>query len=194
VALRRAGGVEVVSDIPPEIDGAFPEAALDREETRASWGLHPETRVILPANDHPSDVDAMRLSYIAGILSVAGTPTVSIAPSCARNLNRAARFTWRHDRSRWLIVDDRAPLLLREAGDALWWQATNPRDTGLPGAADRARQTGDLPVDRVSLCDPSHELAPTTELGGALVRFDGQVDHASFIDSVERAGVSFAGG
>lgn len=193
--LRRAGASNMNTTIPPEIERAFPEASVDRGRTRAAWGLDENTRVILPSNDHPRDVDAMRLAYIAGILSVAGTPTVSIAPSRARNLNRAARFTWRHDRSRWLIIDDRSPLLLRGAGDAVWWQATSPRDTGLtvrmliesglPGAADRAEQTMGLPEDRMVLCEPSHELAPTTALGRPLARYDASPDHVGFFAAVE---------
>lgn len=205
---RALGGLvtEADRDLPESIEGAYPQRALERADVRRQWSVDEGVRVIIPADDHPSSVDAMRMCYIAGVLSVAGTHALAVAPSTARNLDRAARFAWRHGRARWLMIDDRPPLLLRDAADAVWWQRSGTPDTGLtlrmlihsgvPAAADRAEQTENIQAGNLQLCDPSHELAPTTALSHQLSRIDGHPDQDAFRRDVEaqRAGAcSFTG-
>ena len=194
-AAARAGVNAARFEHYDALDGAFPDDSLDRETLRRAWGIDARTRVLMPANDHPSDIDAMRLAYLAGILSVAGKPTVAIAPSSSRHLDRAARFNWRHGRARWVIIDDRSPILLRDAADASWWQRTQGDvgthtlrmllRAGLPGAADRSPGTARIDHAKLTLCDPAQELAPMGILGSDLVRSAQAPDCASFRRAVE---------
>ena len=183
------------SDAVRSVDATFPADAIGRPALRRQWRVGDDTRVLIPADDHPSRVDAMRLCYIVGILSVAGAPSVAVVPREARDLDRAARFAWRHGRAPWLIIDDRPPLALRNGADAAWWQASEPPDTGLtlrvlmraglPAAADRAEQTEAIASDRLRLCDPCNELSAVTALTDPPTRTDERPDPDAFRRAVD---------
>ena len=104
-------------------------------------------------------------------------------------MDRAARFAWRHDRARWIVVDDRSPLHLRDAADACWWGTNDRSDTastlamlsraGLPCVADRCERIESLEDAHIAMCDPESELAPTNVLSKKITRREPMRDTAA---------------
>ncbi len=193
-ASKISTGARIESP-PEEALGAFPALTLDRHEVRAQWDIDASAFVVGSAHDHPREVNAMRLVYHAAILSVAERPTVVVVPSGADQLERAARFAWRHNRSKWFVIDDRSPLLLRDAIDASCWQVRSPQagtrtlamlaHSGQPVIAERCAASESIKAENVSITTPQSELAATKALFGELVRVDAQPDPDALIRAFE---------
>ncbi|MEQ9616883.1 MAG: hypothetical protein RLN60_02490 [Phycisphaerales bacterium] len=179
---------------PAEMERAFPGATLGRATIRREWEIDDGTLVIGSAHDHPREVDAMRLVYHAAILTVGEVPTVAVIPSGADQLERAARWAWRHGRARWFVVDDRSPLLLRDAVDVSCWQVRAPipgartlgmlAASGQPVVAERCGVTGSLSGENVRLCDENSEIGATRALFKDLTRVEASPDPGRLIDAL----------
>ncbi|MFM9957568.1 MAG: hypothetical protein ACKVZJ_05810, partial [Phycisphaerales bacterium] len=143
------------------------------------WGVREDERggkesVLLPLADAAGLVDARRFVFHLGVMSIAGRRVVGVVPSAARHLERAVRFTRRHEsgtgavlaQGGWrLIIDDTPmPQLLgaadvgvRAAEQSAWAEALAER-AGLAVVRSHApttESTGD-------------RIAGLRELAGAL--------------------------
>ncbi|MBL0927472.1 MAG: hypothetical protein IBJ11_07455 [Phycisphaerales bacterium] len=101
--------------------GSPPDDPGRRAALRGEWELPPDVVLFVPLADPSHQVDAFRVAYQAGVMTVVGRPAAAVVPSTARDLERAMRLVERHENPWPVIVDDRPlPEILPGCDVGLW--------------------------------------------------------------------------
>lgn len=112
-AMSCIGEVIAIPDhllSPPAVpDAERHEAGI----TRAELGIGENETLLVALGGASGSVDAFAFAYLAGVLSLAGVPLVTLVPTSAVSLDRALRFVERHDHAwRSIVADYELPQVL----------------------------------------------------------------------------------
>lgn len=103
---------------PPAID---PSLAPTRAELRAAWDVPDDAYVITPLGEPAESIDALLMSYLAGVLTFAGYTTIALVPPESAGLERARRLAAHHAGAWRVIVDPSPPWIILRGCDAAVW-------------------------------------------------------------------------
>lgn len=109
---------------PPPPAREHPEAGAI---TRAQLDLAEHETLLVALGGASGSVDAFAFAYLAGVLSLAGVPLVTLVPSSAVSLDRALRFVERHNHAwRSIVADYELPQVLGIADLAAYLPPQRP--------------------------------------------------------------------
>lgn len=96
-----------------------------RRAIRKGWGVDDNTVVVASLDAPARSIDSFRMVYVVGVASVAGGRTHPVLPRGSSQLERAIRFTERHDGIWSLTVDHReVPELISALDLGVWFGGT----------------------------------------------------------------------
>jgi len=109
---------------PPPVDFA---RSLTHGITRDELGVDDDQTLLVALGGSSGSVDAFAFAYLAGVLSLAGLPLVTVVPKDAKRLDRSLRFVERHNHAwRAVVAECELPELLGIADVAAYLPPDRP--------------------------------------------------------------------
>ncbi len=113
----RSGIGSIIEPPSPLLAPPPPPADLERALasgiTRSELGIGDDQILLVALGGSSGSVDAFAFAYLAGVLSLAGLPLVTVVPKDSKKLDRSLRFVERHDHAwRTIVADFELPELL----------------------------------------------------------------------------------
>lgn len=131
VASHPLSGLRDVAMVSEELLSPPPPPTPEHSQTttisRAELDLAEHETLLVALGGASGSVDAFAFAYLAGVLSLAGVPMVTLVPSSAVSLDRALRFVERHNHAwRSIVADYELPDVLGIADLAAYLPPQRP--------------------------------------------------------------------